>query len=102
MDKILTTYDQIKDLIIKSGRTIDQATLKLMEELGEFVSANFGLTSYKEATPEHLQEEVVDMLQCALGVYILVQEKYPFDGKAIMDKKLEKWSTKYMNKEVIK
>lgn len=96
MDEIFTAYDKIKELMIKSGRDIEQATLKLVEELGEFVSVNFGLKSYKKSKPVHLQEEVVDLLQCAIGIYVLVQEKYPFDGKAIIDKKNEKWENKYI------
>lgn len=67
-----------------------------MEELGEFVSANFGLESYKKATPEDIQEEVVDVLQCAIGLYALVQEAYPFAGEAIMNAELDKWSAKYL------
>lgn len=56
MDEIFTAYAKIKELMIKSGRDIDQAALKLVEELGEFVAVNFGLKSYKKSKPAHLQE----------------------------------------------
>lgn len=98
MDKIFDQTDKVKELILKSDRTIQTASLKLMEELGEFVSANFGLESYKHDTPEELQEEVVDVLQNAMSLYFLVQSKYSFDGAAILEKKNEKWAKCYVKK----
>ena len=86
---------KILELMHKSGRTLEEALLKSSEELGELVSANFGMKSYKKDGVEHLQEEAIDFLQCAIGAYVLIQEKYPFDGEEIMNKKLTKWEAKY-------
>lgn len=98
MDKIFEETDRINNLILKSDRTTKTAALKLMEELGEFVSADFALDSYKQGSIEHLQEETVDVLQNAISLYCLVQSKYPFDGKAVMEKKNIKWENKYIEK----
>ena len=95
-DNIVNTLPKIKELILKSDRTIETASLKLMEELGEFVSANFALKSYKNQTPEQLQEEIVDVLQNALSLYFLVQSQYPFDAKTVMTSKNKKWEDKYI------
>lgn len=96
LDKIFEQTDKIKELILKSDRTIETASLKLMEELGEFISAHFGLKSYKHDTPEELQEEIIDVLQNAISLYFLVQSQYPFDGAEIMKSKNLKWERKYI------
>lgn len=101
MDNIFDTTEEIKNLILKSDRTIETASLKLMEELGEFVSANFGLKSYKQESIEELQEEIVDVLQNAISLYFLVQQKYPFDGKNLMEIKNIKWKNCYIDNNKI-
>ncbi len=92
---ILSEIARIRELLQKSGRTFSDALLKTEEELGELISAHFGLQSYKKNTPEDLQEEVVDVLQCAISLYILVNEKYPFDLLEVLKAKNDKWESKY-------
>lgn len=96
MDNVFEETDKINNLILKSDRTFKTAALKLMEELGEFVSADFALDSYKQGKIEHLQEETIDVLQNAVSLYFLVQAKYPFDGKKMMTAKNAKWENKYI------
>lgn len=86
---------RIKELLQKSGRTLPDALLKTEEEIGELISAHFGLQSYKKNTPEDLQEEVTDVLQCAISLYFLVNEKYPFDLISLLKNKNDKWESKY-------
>lgn len=90
--------DKIEELMLKSDRTIETASLKTVEELGEFISANFGLNSYKKESPEHLQEELVDVIQCIISLYVLVNKEYPFDINKILKEKNIKWENKYINK----
>lgn len=90
--------DEIEELILKSDRTIETASLKTVEELGEFISAHFGLNSYKETTPDHLQEEMADLMQCVISLYVLVNQKYPFDINKILAEKNIKWKQKYLQK----
>lgn len=92
---ILSEIARIRELLQESGRTFPDALLKTEEELGELISAYFGLKSYKKNTPEDLQEEVVDVLQCAISLYILVNDRYPFDLFAILKAKNDKWQAKY-------
>ena len=88
--------NKIEELMLKSDRTIETASLKTVEEIGEFISANFGLKSYKQESPEHLQEEVTDVLQCAISLYVLVNKEYPFDINKIVEEKNKKWESKYI------
>ena len=90
--------DKIEELMLKSDRTIETASLKTVEELGEFISAHFGLNSYKQESPEHLQEELVDVIQCIISLYVLVNKEYPFDINKILEEKNIKWENKYLNK----
>lgn len=98
MDKIFEESDRIEMLIKASRKSIDKAILKLVEELGELVSSIESLSSYKSGNYEHVQEEAVDMLQCAMSVYFLIQNEKPFDGYALMKLKDDKWENKYLNK----
>jgi NTP pyrophosphatase (non-canonical NTP hydrolase) len=92
-----SNLDKIEELMLKSDRTIETASLKTVEELGEFISANFGLNSYKKESPEHLQEELTDVLQCVISLYVLVNKKYPFDINKLLEEKNIKWENKYIN-----
>lgn len=91
---------RIDTLIKKTGKTPQKAILKLMEETGELVSALEAKDSYKHGTIEHIQEETVDMLQCAISIYCLIQQQYPFDGAALMKAKNDKWESKYIDDDV--
>jgi len=92
-----SNLNKIEELMLKSDRTIETASLKTVEELGEFISANFGLNSYKKESSEHLQEELTDILQCVISLYVLVNKKYPFDINKLLEKKNIKWESKYIN-----
>ena len=98
MDKIFEESDRIERLIKASRKSLDKAILKLVEELGELVSSIEALTSYKNGDYSHVQEESVDVLQCAMSVYFLIQNEKPFDGYALMKAKDDKWENKYLNK----
>ena len=98
MDKIFEESTRVQTLIEKTGKTPEKAILKLVEETGELVSAFEALNSYKKGDLAHVQEEAVDMLQCAMSVYFLIQKIQPFDGKAIMKAKNDKWESKYITK----
>ena len=98
MDPIFNESERIERLIKASKKTPEKAILKLVEELGELVSSMEALTSYKNGDYSHVQEEAVDMLQCAMSVYFLIQNEKPFDGEAIMRAKDDKWENKYLNK----
>lgn len=98
MDKIFEESDRIENLIKASRKTVDKAILKLVEETGELVSSLEALTSYKHGTYEHVQEEAVDVLQCAMSIYFLIQNEKPFDGYAMMKTKDDKWEGKYLGK----
>jgi len=98
MDSIFNEADRIDKLIKASKKTPEKAILKLIEETGELVSALEALSSYKNGTYEHVQEEAIDVLQCAMSVYFLIQNEQPFDGYAVMKAKDDKWETKYLNK----
>jgi len=98
MDPIFNESERIERLIKASKKTPEKAILKLVEELGELVSSIEALTSYKHGDYSHVQEEAVDMLQCAMSVYFLIQNERPFDGEAIMRAKDDKWENKYLNK----
>lgn len=98
MDKIFDEAERVEKLIKTSRKTTEKALLKLMEEAGELVSALEALTSYKHGSYEHVQEEAVDLLQCAMSIYFLVQNEKPFNGEAIMKAKNDKWESKYLNK----
>jgi len=100
MDPIFNESDRIEQLIKASKKTPEKAILKLIEELGELVSSMEALTSYKKGSYEHVQEEAVDMLQCAMSVYFLIQNEKPFDGYTIMKDKNDKWQNKYLGKEI--
>ena len=96
MDNIFNEADRIEKLILKSNKTPEKAILKLIEETGELVSALEGLNSYKQDSLEHVQEEAVDMLQCAMSVYYLIQKMKAFDGEKLMKAKDDKWESKYL------
>lgn len=98
MDKIFNESDRIENLIRATGKTPEKAILKLVEETGELVSALEAMSSYKKGDYTHVQEEVVDMLQCAMSVYFLIQNEQPFDGEAIMKAKNDKWESHYINR----
>lgn len=98
MDPIFNESDRIERLIKASKKTPEKAILKLIEETGELVSAIEALSSYKNGDYAHVQEEAVDMLQCAMSVYFLIQNEKPFDGEALMKAKDDKWENKYLNK----
>ena len=99
MDPIFNESDRIEQLIKATRKTPEKAILKLVEELGELVSAREALSSYKNGDYAHVQEEAVDMLQCAMSIYFLIQNEKPFDGYVIMKAKNDKWQNKYINKE---
>ena len=96
MDKIFEESERVENLIRASKKTPEKAILKLVEETGELVSALEALTSYKNGDYAHVQEEAVDMLQCAMSVYFLIQNEKPFDGYALMKAKNDKWQNKYL------
>lgn len=96
MDKIFEEAERVENLIRATGKTPEKAILKLVEETGELVSALEALSSYKNGNYEHVQEEAVDMLQCAMSVYFLIQNEKPFDGYALMKAKNDKWQNKYL------
>lgn len=96
MDKVFNEVNRINELIKKSGKSVQKAILKLVEETGELVSSTEALSSYKNGSIEHVQEEVVDVLQCAISLYCLVQKESPFDGEKIMKQKNDKWESKYL------
>lgn len=98
MDPIFNESERIERLIKASKKSPEKAILKLVEETGELVSAIEALTSYKKGDYSHVQEEAVDVLQCAMSVYFLIQNEKPFDGEAIMKAKDDKWENKYLNK----
>lgn len=98
MDKIFNESERVERLIKATRKTPEKAILKLMEETGELVSALEAMTSYKKGDYSHVQEEAVDMLQCAMSVYFLIQNEQPFDGEAIMKAKNDKWESHYINK----
>lgn len=98
MDKIFNESERVERLIKTIGKTPEKAILKLMEETGELVSALEAMTSYKKGDYTHVQEEAVDMLQCAMSIYFLIQNECPFDGEAIMKAKNDKWESHYINK----
>ena len=56
------------------------------------------MSSYKSGNYENVQEESVDVLQCAMSVYFLIQNEKPFDGYSLMKSKDDKWENKYLNK----
>lgn len=93
---IFNTASDIQYLIKTSGKTPTEALLKLVEETGEYASALQGIESYKHDNIEHLQEEAVDVLQCAMSLYFLTQEIAPFDGEALMNEKNKKWYACYL------
>lgn len=97
VNPIFQEADRINTLIKKTGKTPQMAILKLMEELGELVSALEARNSYKHGSLEHVQEESVDVLQCAISIYCLIQQIAPFDGAALMKAKNDKWEAKYIN-----
>ena len=88
---------KVEYLINRSKKTPEKAVLKLVEETGELVSALEALDSYKKGTLEHVQEEAVDVLQCAMSVYFLIQKIKPFDGASLMRMENEKWEYSYLN-----
>ena len=96
LDPVFNESSEVKNLIFSSKTDIDQAILKLVEELGELVSARKALTSYKNGTIDHVSEEAVDVLQCAMSIYFLIQAQQPFDGAGIMKEKNSKWAMKYI------
>ena len=98
-DKIFEESERIENLIKATRKTPEKAILKLVEETGELVSALEALSSYKKGDYAHVQEEAVDMLQCAMSVYFLIQNEQPFDGYAIMKAKNDKWENKYIKKD---
>ena len=97
---IFLEISRICELLEKSERTLPDALLKTEEELGELISAYFGMKSYKKNTEKDLQEEVVDVLQCAISLYFLVNEKHPFDLAALLKAKNDKWEKKYAKRDV--
>ena len=99
MDRIFDEAERVERLIKASNKSVDRAILKTVEELGELVSSIEALTSYKRGNYEHVQEEAVDVLQCAMSVYFLIQNEKPFDGYALMKEKNDKWEKKYINKK---
>ncbi len=99
MDKIFNESDRIENLIKATGKTPEKAILKLVEETGELVSSLEALSSYKNGDFSHVQEEAVDVLQCAMSVYFLIQNEKPFDGEALMKAKNDKWETHYKMKK---
>ena len=94
---IFNESERIESLIKRSGKTPQKAILKLVEETGELVSALEALDSYKKGTIEHVQEEAVDVLQCAMSIYFLVQQMGAFDGEKMMREKNDKWEDKYLH-----
>jgi len=98
MDPIFNESERIERLIKASKKSPEKAILKLVEETGELVSAIEALTSYKKGDYSHVQEEAIDVLQCAMSIYFLIQNEKPFDGEAIMKAKDDKWENKYLNK----
>jgi NTP pyrophosphatase (non-canonical NTP hydrolase) len=98
MDPIFNESERIERLIKASKKSPEKAILKLVEETGELVSAIEALTSYKHGDYTHVQEEAIDVLQCAMSIYFLIQNEKPFDGEAIMKAKDDKWENKYLNK----
>lgn len=98
MDKIFNESERVERLIKATRKTPEKAILKLVEETGELVSALEAMSSYKKGDYSHVQEEAVDMLQCAMSVYFLIQNEQPFDGEAIMKAKNDKWESHYIHK----
>jgi NTP pyrophosphatase (non-canonical NTP hydrolase) len=98
MDPIFNESERIERLIKASKKSPEKAILKLVEETGELVSAIEALTSYKKGDYSHVQEEAIDVLQCAMSIYFLIQNEKPFDGEAIMKAKDDKWENKDLNK----
>lgn len=94
---IFNESERIEYLIKRSGKTPEKAILKLVEETGELVSALEALKSYKGGTIEHVQEEAVDVLQCAMSIYFLIQNIQQFDGEKMMAEKNNKWEDKYLH-----
>ena len=94
---IFNESNRVEYLIKRSGKTPEKAILKLVEETGELVSALEALGSYKKGTIEHVQEEAVDVLQCAMSIYFLIQQLGSFDGEKLMREKNDKWEAKYLN-----
>ena len=76
MDKIFEESDRIERLIKASRKSVDKAILKLVEELGELVSSIEALSSYKSGNYEHVQEEVVDMLERLFSDWLVVGRFY--------------------------
>lgn len=72
MDPIFNESERIERLIKASKKSPEKAILKLVEETGELVSAIEALTSYKHGDYTHVQEEAIDVLQCAMSIYFWV------------------------------
>lgn len=91
LKKLITIFNNMKDISSKSEESVEEAILKLVEETGEMSSCYL-----KECNPEHLAEEAADIVQAAFKLAYIINSKYP--DVDILDKLLEKnekWRNSY-------
>lgn len=94
-NKVTILWDVLHQLSMMDGKSLTESGLKTSEEVGEMAQAILSSqstsgTSYKKKTFADVREESVDVIICALSVFIKANGN-SLQFKELMNEKCLKW-----------